>query len=1630
MKRIFTFILVGVLMGLPCILRGQTLTITEINYNDPSGGNSGDSLEFLEIYNIQTTPIDMTGYQLASGITFTFPATIIPGQGYIIVAKNANAVNAFFGIAGSLQWDAGQGLTNNNGEAVVIKDAAGSVIDSVRYYVTAPWPTTANGLGGSLMKCDPIAMPNLAGSWVAGNITNASMFGTINNYAVFATPLAGCSTPPVYNPVYTGLPFNENFENIWVNGNNLRDVPANCWLNTPATGNNSWRRNDDGYSAYWSNMANGAYTPTGANGTTNSARFHTAASTAGNTGTLDLYLNFNMAGNKKLKFWYINTTGTDSVAVYFSEDGGTTFNFLQKFTATTTWEQKQLMLGTSLSTTCIIKFVATSNNTGSDIGLDEVSVIAAPDNDAGIAEITSPASLVFSSSQNLVVTLANYGNLDLGSVDLNWSIDGGAVNSTTWTGNLPSGSSQAGIDLTSLTLTPLSLSQYKVWTSNPNGNIDGDHNNDTLVKSCYYQIRDTVPYEEHFDNNWIDKFSTHDAPTSYWTNTPATGNNSWRRDDDGASAGWGNMGTGAYTPAGALGSSHSARFHTSGNTLGGTVGILDLYLDFSTLAGTKELKFYHINTAGNDSVAVWISYDNGSSFTYLAKYTVSATWGLKVINLGTSTSNEVVLRFRCTSNQGGNTDPGIDEISITQPQPDMAVLNIVAPVTACNLTNSELVRIRLKNTGSMTLSNIPVIYHVDGSTVQETIPSSLNPGDTLIYTFITPADFSASGAHVVSSVVHYIGDYNPLNDSTATLVNNIIPIATFPFVEDFEDMSAENFSLTHGTNANIGIESAIGNNGSNGLRMAGNVAGTWASGSGSSTTALQAWTVYTDHQAFAMTCLIDATSLTNPEMKLDLRQTFINGGGSKYSWFRVLINDTVELANNNGVIYFNPLTSNSDLFVTQTINLSAFASTSFKLTLQSSCKYNDANAGGGTGDNVFIDNIIIKEKPAVELALKAWIGPLTQCGLTSHETVTIQMKNQGSSALGSIPVSYSIDGGLTWHQEVCPANIQPDSTLTFAFAGTADFSVTGTYHCLAAIGFPGDADPSNDTVAITVTSVPFITLPGFYQENFENGTGGWSSGSVSGTDEWVLGTPAKVDINSAHSGSNAWVTDLTQDYAINTNTYVVSPCFDFTNLNNPYLWVWLRLKTENNYDAMIMEVSVNDSTWYKITADAGFYNNTSNQLPVPPPKWSGDNLGWTRYMTSLPGLAHQPKVQIRFRFVSDYIQVDEGVAIDDIAIFDPFPDAAVSEIISPVSSCDLTNQEAVTAVFKNDGMTDIVGFTASYTLDNNPTIHENVMDTLPVGGSATYTFTALADLSSPNEHEITVGVSKQGDMNVSNDQLINQFYNTASTTVPLSVDFSTPYMYDHLSYSTALLSSYSLSALGAPDHSVMLSGGAAGNWPNNTDTSTTASQAWTYINHLADIHTCNIYLPVGSPVGLWFDLRQTYSQGNKYSWVRVLINDTLQIADIMGNMNFNPSTPNTDPFENHMFVLTPYGPGDLKVTIQSSCKYDEANSPVGTFDAAFIDNFRIDIIESVPETGDAGFSISPNPSNSTVNITFSKALKDAVVEIINLQGQEVFSEVVSGKQLVMDVHSLPDGIYAVRVMDNTQTLVKKFVKTR
>jgi len=195
----------------------------------------------------------------------------------------------------------------------------------------------------------------------------------------------------------------------------------------------------------------------------------------------------------------------------------------------------------------------------------------------------------------------------------------------------------------------------------------GPNTNETNVVtvnaiSPTYATFNGTSFAESFEG-WSNLCNTTDVPTTNWKNDPATGNNSWRRNDQGTSAAWTST-SGAYSPVSTQGS-FSARFH-SFNASSGSKGNLDLYIDMTAGSGNNGLTFDYINTNGGDSLTILQSTNGGATFTRLGAILTTAGAWTAVSRTITSTSATTVIRLRATSDFG-NTDIGVDNLNITSP---------------------------------------------------------------------------------------------------------------------------------------------------------------------------------------------------------------------------------------------------------------------------------------------------------------------------------------------------------------------------------------------------------------------------------------------------------------------------------------------------------------------------------------------------------------------------------------------------------------------------------------------------------------------------------------------------------------------------------------------------------------------------------------------------------------------------------------------------------------------------------------------------------------------------------------------------------------------------------------------------
>ncbi|MBL4716419.1 MAG: T9SS type A sorting domain-containing protein, partial [Bacteroidia bacterium] len=171
-----------------------------------------------------------------------------------------------------------------------------------------------------------------------------------------------------------------------------------------------------------------------------------------------------------------------------------------------------------------------------------------PITDASINEIQEPSGTSCLDSIDPIVVLRNYGIDTLLNADIYYQLDSDSVFIYSWSGQLPTELKEE-IQLPGLSAS-LGNHSFKVFVSNPNGGVDENYSNDTLVQIFTITgVISSFPYYEDFENNDGGWFTDEDD------NFGGPANNTWEwgiptgPDLDTANSGqkaWGTNLSGAY----------------------------------------------------------------------------------------------------------------------------------------------------------------------------------------------------------------------------------------------------------------------------------------------------------------------------------------------------------------------------------------------------------------------------------------------------------------------------------------------------------------------------------------------------------------------------------------------------------------------------------------------------------------------------------------------------------------------------------------------------------------------------------------------------------------------------------------------------------------------------------------------------------------------------------------------------------------------------------------------------------------------------------------------------------------------------------------------------------------------------
>ena len=502
-------------------------------------------------------------------------------------------------------------------------------------------------------------------------------------------------------------------------------------------------------------------------------------------------------------------------------------------------------------------------------------------------------------------------------------------------------------------------------------------------------------------------------------------------------------------------------------------------------------------------------------------------------------------------------------------------------------------------------------------------------------TGLTPAvtyDFYVQSDCGVPGQSAWVGPFTFTTDYCVTAIN------TFPYSEDFESGAG---GWTDNGSSNSGVW-ALGTPAQTNINAAGSGVNAWM-------TDLSA-NYPTNLDAFVENCF-DFTSLSAPELSLGVN--YDSEGG----WDGSNVQVSTDGGSTWGIVgaFGDPNNWYNDADVDGLNN-------------------NEDGWSGASGGWLTARHEVVAQAGLADVRIRVAFGSDASGvdeGMAFDDVSILDITCSDPTALTAVNVTtVSADLGwtengtsLVWDVEYGPEGFTLGAgTATITGAATNPYNLAGLTPGVAydfyvrsdcgVLGFSAWAGPFTFTTDYCVTAIN--SFP--YSEDFESGAGGWTDNGSSTSGVWELGAPAQVNLNTANSGINAWMTDLAANYPTNLDAYVEN-CFDFTSVTAPELSLGVNYDTEGGWDGSNVQYSIDAGSTWSILGVFGDPNNWYDDGDVDglnnnEDGWSGASGGWLTARHDMNAQAGEVDVRIRVAFGSDASGVDEGMAFDDVSIQD------------------------------------------------------------------------------------------------------------------------------------------------------------------------------------------------------------------------------------------------------------------------------------------------------------------------------------------------------------------------------------------
>jgi len=659
--------------------------------------------------------------------------------------------------------------------------------------------------------------------------------------------------------------------------------------------------------------------------------------------------------------------------------------------------------------------------------------------------------------------------------------------------------------------------------------------------------------------------------------------------------------------------------------------------------------------------------------TEMVSVTTTAALTYTFSGLSKDSTYWVTVRPRINGNPGRRANaisrqPNAGTCAGTISDNDLKLDAIVSPatsgreLTSTALSATHAVTIRIKNLDdAISSGNINVSYSINGGpAVNEVITTpiaDIAAGGTLSHTFATTANLGATGTYSIEVIATKASDPVTANNTQTKvfkqLANAAINNALLPWLDDMETAAEQTITVDQmGLTGNDRYDFV--NNGIYGQAKTFIHTGIAYSGSKALTLDQSRFVSGGSVDSLTGTFNLATFNTATDDIRIDFR--YKNHGQKSNAANKVWIrgNDT-----DNWIavydLYANQPAADGSFKLSGSIELSdslAAYGQSFSTSTQvrwgqwgEYLAADNFRAAGYTFDDIRL------YKAVDDIQLVSVDTPYTvSCGLSAAVPVKVTVRNTSNAIINNIPITLKVDGVVIANETI--TSIAASSSVQYTFTATANLTTSGNHIIEVWSALATDTYNQNDTVSSTVNNLPLVSsFP--YLQNFETNNGSWYTGGL--LSSWEYGTPISPKINRAASGSKAWKTRIAGYYNDNEFSYLYSPCFDISTMTNPTLSFSVAMDIEDCgavlCDAAWVEYSEDGITWTKLGSfgqGTNWYNKNyaGNQL------WSQQNYtNWHVATTALP-TSNNSRLRFRFVFNSDSGLNKDGIAVDDIHIYD------------------------------------------------------------------------------------------------------------------------------------------------------------------------------------------------------------------------------------------------------------------------------------------------------------------------------------------------------------------------------------------